>query len=111
MTRTQKIVISIVLSILTIITAISTFCSISMIITINDMIANPESYFASLRKTDLYVKVDDVAYIQYDAAVVDPKKIEEGYDFEYLSGADIFKMTNEAIAKRNEAENSSTVSE
>lgn len=110
MTRTQKIVISIVLSLLAIITAISTFCSISLVITINDMMENPESYFAALRKTDLYVKIDDVAYIQYDAAVVDPTKIEEGYEFEYLSSADILKMTNEAITKRNEAKNSSTVS-
>lgn len=111
MTRTQKIVISIILSVLTIITAISVFLTISMAITINKMVEYPESFFAPMRKTDLYVKVDDVAYIQYDAAVVDPKKIEEGYDFEYLSGADILKMTGEAIAKRDEAKNNSTVSE
>lgn len=103
MSKSKKILFTILISVLTIAVAVDTYIICSILPYIQEHLAQPDP---SLNRT--YYKIDDVEYIRSDVARPNAQKVENG-EAKFYSIDDINKAIDEAAKRRDEntAENNS----
>lgn len=74
MSKTKKMVLIIISSVAGLLLVINCVLMAFMIWTMNDISANPYSYYPILKPSGNYISIDDVKYVEVDSVVADAAK-------------------------------------
>lgn len=66
------------------------------------------SFFPGMRPRDIYVKIDDVGYVNYDVCFLDPDKVSSGEEIKTYTWSEVM---DELMAARAEADSNSITTE
>lgn len=107
MQKAFKIVKVVVAAIIILLTLFNTFLVIYIVINLRSFFSDFYAFFPEMEPRGLYVRIDDVGFVDYDSCLVDPDKIASGEEIKTYTWSEVM----EYLTELREETDSSTVTE
>ena len=103
MQKATKIIKAVVAALIILLTLFNTVLVIYITMTLRSFFGDFYLFFPGMEPRGLYVKIDDVGYVDYDSCLIDPDKLASGEEIKTYTWSEIMEYLD---AVRAEADSS-----